>query len=428
MNAHAHGFLSPHVRLGLQCHQLRRYTDAERHFRDALGIDPDDDVALNLLAGTLHAQNGREREALDVIDRAIALDPNDAMHHASRAFILNGLDRARQGLAAARTARQLDPYCENALTAEAQAHLLLRDWAMAEQAAREALAIDPDRSAAANLLAQALRMQNKTAENDAQIAALLERDPEDVITHCNAGWTALHRGDHRTAETHFREALRLDPNFDGAREGLLTSFRARSRFYRVYLAYCLRMTQLKEGAQWAVVIGMYVVYRIVRQLAHAVSPALAIGVAAIYFLFVLWGFVANAVGNLILLFDRFARHALRRDETIEAMVVGGSIAGGLLLVVTGLTFSSGSALLVGGALVAAAFPFSMVFTNRSRAGVCVFGAIAVMPLVGASISLIGTVAGNSTLADAGFTIAVIGAIAALMSTWLSGIKALRRAR
>jgi hypothetical protein len=52
----------------------------------------------------------------------------------------------------------------------------------------------------------------------------------------------------------------------------------------------------------------------------------------------------------------------------------------------------------------------------------------VTPLVAASISLIGTVAGNSTLADAGFTIAVIGAIAALMSTWLSGIKALRRAR
>jgi hypothetical protein len=128
------------------------------------------------------------------------------------------------------------------------------------------------------------------------------------------------------------------------------------------------------------------------------------------------------------LFDRFARHALRRDETIEAIVVGGSIATGLLLVVAGLGFSSGIALLVGGALVAAAFPFSMVFTNRSRAGVCVFGVIAATPLVGASIALIGTAAGNSTLADAGFTITVIGALAALLSTWLSGVKALRRAR
>jgi tetratricopeptide (TPR) repeat protein len=248
---------------------------------------------------------------------------------------------------------------------------LLRDWAKAECAAREALAIDPDRSGAANLLAQALRMQNKTAENDAQIAALLERDPEDESTHCNAGWTALHRGDHRAAEIHFREALRLDPAFDAAREGLLTSFRARSRFYRVYLAYCMRMAQLKEGAQWAVVIGMYVVYRIVRQLAHAVSPALAIGVAALYFLFVLWGFIANPVGNLILLFDRFARHALRRDETIEAIIVGGSIVAGLLLVAIGLAFGAGMALLAGGALVVAAFPLSMVFTNRSRVGVWV---------------------------------------------------------
>jgi tetratricopeptide (TPR) repeat protein len=424
----ANGFLSPHVRLGMQCHQLRRYADAERHFRDALGADPEDDVALNLLAGALHAQDGRELEALAVIERAIAIDPNDAMHHASRAFILNALDRPRDGLEAARTARELDPYCENALTAEAQAHLLLRDWAKAECAAREALAIDPDRSAAANLLAQALRMQNKTAENDAQIAALLERDPEDESTHCNAGWTALHRGDHRAAEIHFREALRLDPAFDAAREGLLTSFRARSRFYRVYLAYCMRMARLKEGAQWAVVIGMYVVYRIVRQLAHAVSPALAIGVAALYFLFVLWGFIANPVGNLILLFDRFARHALRRDETIEAIVVGGSIVAGLLLVAIGLAFGAGMALLAGGALVVAAFPLSMVFTNRSRAGVWVFGIIAATPLAGVCLALGAALAGNAVLGDLGFAITIIGGIAALASTWLSGVKALRRAR
>jgi tetratricopeptide (TPR) repeat protein len=424
----AHGFLSPHVRLGVQCHQLRRYADAERHFRDALGADPEDDVALNLLASALHAQDGREREALEVIDRAIALDPNDAMHHASRAFILNGLDRPKDALSAARTARELDPYCENALTAEAQAHLLSRDWTRAEKAAREALALDPDRSSAANLLAQALRMQNKTAENDAQIAALLERDPEDESTHCNAGWAALHRGDHRAAEIHFREALRLDPNFDAAREGLLTSFRARSGFYRVYLAYCLRMAQLKEGAQWAVIIGMYVVYRVVRQLAHAVSPALALAVAALYFIFVLWGFVANPVGNLILLFDRFARHALRRDETTEAVLVGGGVVLGLVLLLIGFAFNSTVALMFGGAFAVSAIPLSMVFTNRARVGAWMFGIIAIVPVAGAALAWIGRINSNADLASAGFVAMIVGGIGALASTWLSGVKALRRAR
>jgi hypothetical protein len=32
--------LSPHIRLGLQCRELNRLRDAERHFKDALAEDP----------------------------------------------------------------------------------------------------------------------------------------------------------------------------------------------------------------------------------------------------------------------------------------------------------------------------------------------------------------------------------------------------
>ena len=418
--------LSPQIRLGLQCRDLKRYADAEKHFKEALSANPLDDVALHLLATTLHAQDGREREALEVIDRAISADPNDSGHHAFRACVLTSLERPREALTAAATARELDPYSDFALTAEAQAHLGLRNWQEAERAAREALAIDADQSAAANILATALRMQGRQVENDAQIAGLLERDAEDPYTHLNAGWSALQRGAHRDAERHFREALRIDPEFDAAREGLLTSFRARSPFYRAYLAYCMRLARLKEGAQWAVIIGIYVIYRVLRGLASTVSPGLAIGIGALYLVFVLWGFVANAVGNFMLLFDRFARYALRRNETVEAALVGGGVVAGLGLLILGFAAGLTWPLIGGGALVVAAIPGAMVFTNRSKAGSWLFGAVAVAVLGSATFFIAARATGDQDLGSLALRMLVISGFCAMISTWLSGVKPLRR--
>lgn len=410
--------LSPHIRLGIQCRELNRLSDAERHFKEALAEDPNDDFALRQLAVTVHLHDDRERESLEIIDRAIGIDPNDAFHHAIRAHILCSLDRAADALKSARTSRELDPYLDMAVTAEAKAYLVMKNWPEAERASREALSMDPDDATAANLLSRALRMQGKTEENDAQIAGLLERDPENEDTHFNAGWSALNRGDHRAAETHFREALRLNPSFDPAREGLLTSFRARSPIYRGYLSYCMWMSRLKSGARWAIVLGLYFGFQILGKVAEKFSTGLAIGIGVFYLLLVLWGFVADAFGNSILLFDRFARHALHKSEKIEAAVVGGSIVGGLLMLVAGIATGLSAAAIMGGALVLSAIPFSMVFTNRSRIGATLFASVGVCLTAGAVLLVFGVQAGE--------TIATVGFFGVLLSTWLSAVSFLRR--
>ncbi len=422
----AESWLSPHIRLGIQCRDLRRPAEAEKHFREALAGDPLDDVALNLLANVLHAQDGREKEALAVIDSAIAVSPNDASHHVQRGFILAGLGREKEALAAARTARKLDPFDPIAIACEAHAQARLKNWAAAEQAAREALALDADDALAAQILAETLRNQGKTAENAEQIRALLERDPEDATTHYHAGWAALQRGDHRTAEVHFRESLRLEPELEPARDGLLTSFRARSPFYRGYLRYCLRLARMKAGAQWAWIIGILVVYQIARRLADLVSPALGLGVVALYLLFVLWGFVANALGNFILLFDRFARHALRPAERWEAVVVGGGVAAGAALLAVSLPVVFAPGLTLGAAMTVSAIPLSMVFTNKSRSGALLFGTIAGITLGGALLGLVAGAVGLEGLSDAALGAAMYGGIGCLLSTWLAGVPHLRR--
>ncbi|MEI9894864.1 MAG: hypothetical protein WDN28_13510 [Chthoniobacter sp.] len=197
-------------------------------------------------------------------------------------------------------------------------------------------------------------------------------------------------GVHREAEVHFREALRLDPDFDYAREGLLSSFRARSPLYRAYLKYTFAMARLNRGARWAVILGLYFGVKVARYLPGGVV------LVALYFLFVLWVWVARPVGNTLLLFDRFARYALRPSEKIEAAVVTGCLVTGLTSVILSFALDWDLAMLFGIAAIAIAFPLSLVFTNASILGRWVFGGIA----AGAALVIVcGLVLGSHLFAD-----------------------------
>lgn len=411
--------MPPEILRGLQLKDLGRYADAENAFREALAQEPNDAFALHQLAACQLHQPERKREALATIDRAIAKEPNDADHHVLRSYILSVLDRPRDGLAAAQTALSLDPHHAGAFTAEAQAHLQTEQWPRAEQSARQALALDADNSAAANQLAQALRLQNKNAENAAHLAGMLARDPEDPFTHANAGWTALQRGEHRAAETHFREALRLDPDFESARDGLLNSFRARSPIYRTYLRYCFFMQRLSSGARWAVIIGLYFGVKLAGQITGGDA------LVALYMLFVLWVWVAKPVGNFFLLFDSFARYALRPREKLEAAAVGGSLGPGLALLIASFAFGWPAVVTLGIGLIAASFPLSMTFTNGSRPGTWLFGTVAAVTLLGAALTALAHLV---PLIDQGTArqIFTVGAIGCLAATWLGNVPALRR--
>jgi tetratricopeptide (TPR) repeat protein len=415
------GIPNPQVLRGLQLKQLGRFADAETAFKEALAQDPNDAFALHHLAGCQWQIPDRRKEALQTIDQAIALEPEESSHHVLRAFILCSLDRPKEALASTQSALALDPNNSAAFTAEAQAYLHLENWAQAENSARKALAFDADNSGAANQLAQALRLQNKLAENDAHLAGMLARDPEDAFTHANAGWSALHRGAHREAEVHFREALRLDPDFEYAREGLLNSFRARSRLYRAYLKYCFAMARLNRSARWMVILGLYFGVQIARQIPGGII------IVALYFLFVLWVWVARPVGNALLLFDPFARYALRPPEKIEAAVVTGSLAAGVVGVLLSFALQSEIPLLIGFCGIAAAFPLSLVFTNTSVLGRWVFGGVAAVAFVATLLAI----AGLWIPALASHFIAslfVIACVACLASTWLGNIRAFHKRR
>ncbi len=408
------------VQRGLILVQQRLFAEAKGYLQQAVAENPQDSLALGLLATCHYHFDGERALALTTIERALALAPLDPNYHALRACILNSLQRPRQALQSAAQALQLDPACDLALTAESAAHLQLENWPEAERAARRALEIDPDDSDANNLLAEALRIQGRKADTAAQIQSRLARDPLDPWTHSTAGWAALQSGDRSRAEGHFVEALRLDPNLDAARSGLIEAFKARSWLYRGYLRWAFATSRLGPRKRWLLILGLYFAVRLVRA---TLTPVRTLVIAA-YGLFVLWTFLSPAIGNLLLLSDRRARLALKRSEKLEGLTVGLTLCGGILVLVMSFIVNDPALSALGFGFLGASIPFASTFTNQVRVGRYLFGGIAALSLLAgilAAASHAELLARNST-----HPVTTTAFWLVIASTWLANVRALRQ--
>ena len=412
---------------GAQLFQLGRHEEAAASFREAIANDADDAEAHAQLALCLAEIEGGEKDALGAIERAIGLEPECGCYHAWRAIILSQMDKGNEALAAARQAVALDPEEAFHHAAIAQAHVMCQQWVKAETAARKALAIDGDDGLAQNVLALALRLQGRLEENELAVDQLLAKDPEDELAHVNAGYSALQRNDHRKAEEHFREALRLDPSFDLAREGLLDSFRARSWFYRRYLRYCFFMQRFSRGSQWAIIIGVYLAFRFGRALLGAIHTGWAALLALAYLLLVFWVWLAPGIGHFLVLCDRSARFALKRREILEAIFVGGGFFAGVGLLAAAFLGAGTFLALLGGTMIIGALPAALVFTNDSRRGRLLFGGV-FLYIYGSGLALSVAMLVHPGLAPDSpfFGAAGLGVLAVLLCTWLSNVRSLRR--
>lgn len=413
---------SPTAQRGMILLEQKRYPEAEKYFREALAADPNDPFALYHLA-VCESHLDRDKQALETIERALALAPETADFHSLRALILIDLRRVDDSLKASAEALRLEPDSDFALTARAQAFLSRNEWASAELAARKALEFNPDNSFASNQLTNALRAQNRLTESAEQSDYMLAQDPESAHNHISAGWLALQRGDNGKAEEHFLEALRLEANNEYARTGLKEAFKARSPLYRKYLDFCFLMQRFTRGKQWLVFLGLYLaINTIPRLLPGPLALALIVG----YFLFVLWMHLAGAVGNFQLLFDRRARHALNRPEKWEAVSAGGALVAGLLFVASGLILGYLPATIIGLTLIAGAFPFAYVFTNTSTTGRFIFAAAAgfiyFAGLLNLAAALHVVALGKSTP----ILFANLAGLTVVAVTWLAAVPSLRR--
>ncbi len=412
----------------LQLRRLNRNEEAVGFFLEHLSQFPEDADGHAELSRTRLDMPGERRKALESIDRAISLRADHPHYHAVRSLILGQLDREPEAEQAADRAIALDPELVIGWLAKSMAASAVGQWRKAEDAARRVLEFDPDHAGGQNQLAMILRARGKVDEADLETGKRLERDPENPIAHANAGWAALQRREVQKAEEHFRESLRLDPGFEYARLGLVESYKARSGFYRFFLRGMFLMERFSRRQRLWILISVYFVFRFLFATLEQVHPVAVAAVVTLYLLLVFGSFLASGLSHFLLLRDRSARLALSGREKLEGLFVGGGFLLGFTLVMAGLT-TGGLPLgvvLLGAALMVGAVPGAMFWTNDSRRGRLLFGAVSGYVYSCGFVCLVQDLRKGDALYPPAELLAVLGVLAAALCTWLSLIPALHR--
>jgi tetratricopeptide (TPR) repeat protein len=317
--------------------EQQRHDLAEKELCGALAQDPSQAAAHSMLA-ICRAERQAFAEALESARQGVCLAPDDGYSHYTLAYVslhkteheeaklsLIGKKNSYQEAATAiQEALRLDPDDPDYQGLDAAIHLARKDWPAALAAAERGLAIDAEHVHCANIRAMALVKLGRRDEAGATLGDALRRAPDNALTHANQGWAMLHQGKPLPAREHFREALRLDPEMEWARQGMVEALKARNFLYRWMLAFFLFTSRLSPGQQWGLIIGGYFLLRFLGKL-PVWNPDLA-WIAAplrlLLVLFILLTWTASHLFNLALRLDKFGRHALTRDQILGANAVG----------------------------------------------------------------------------------------------------------
>jgi tetratricopeptide (TPR) repeat protein len=359
--------MTPNLDRAFLLYQQTRYAQAELELRQALMHVPDDATAHALL-GLCLAQQKRYDEASQEAAAAVHRAPDLPFAHYAMASVLHDRNRLDEAAAAIGEAIRLEPAHAEFFALSAGIHLDRRDWPAALADAEQGLAIDPEHVGCTNLRAIALVKLGRKREAGLSIDAALARDPENAASHANQGWTRLEQGRPAEALHHFRESLRLNPELEWARQGIIEALKARYLIYRWMLRYFLWMAKLSHRAQWQTLLIAYLAYRLLSAVARR-SPSLAPWiwpVLALYLAFVLLTWLADPLFNLILRLDRFGRLALSREQTAASNWIGGCLLAALSCAAAWLWTRSPSALL--GTLIFGVLMLPIAGTYQCQAG------------------------------------------------------------
>ena len=258
------------------------------------------------------------------------------------------------------------------------------------------------------------------------LGSALANDPENALTHANQGWALLHRGNYRQALEHFREALRIDPELDWARAGIVEALKAHHFIYRQMLRFFLWIGRQARVAQWVIILGIFFGPRMLARIARA-NPGLEpfiFPVIVLILAFVMLTWIASPLFNFLLRFNKFGRLALLRDQRIASSWIGGCFLLAVGCFVAAMVKTTSLAVFGTGyfglLLLPLAVTFSRASGNPRRLMAAYTAGVALLGLPVMSLVLLGRASPwkDEALAYQLVTYFVLGAA---VSTWLSAV-------
>jgi tetratricopeptide (TPR) repeat protein len=205
-------------------------------YQRALALEPGDAVAHNNF-GNAHLELGQCADAAAAYRRALAINPDHADIHCNLANALRQLGQLPEARIESERAVALNPQLSMAhnnlglvLTGQGRRDEAVRSY-------RRALDLNPGYLEALNNLGNVLRELGERGEALSLYRKAIELDPQRADSHGNLGQVLLELGQLEPAMESFRRALALQPQHLQAHLGLGTALQMRARASEAQASY-----------------------------------------------------------------------------------------------------------------------------------------------------------------------------------------------
>jgi len=195
---------------GLARHQQGDLEGAEAIYRQVLGRDGNH-VGAWQLRGVIRFQQKRPLEALPLLERAVALDPDNAASFNNLGNVLMDLQRFGDAVAAFERATELKPEAADMHANLGRALRFHKKLEAAAEAYRRAIALSPKRAAYHSSLGNTLTALKDDEAAMAAFAAALELAPDQPHLIHNIALSLVKLKRFEEAIEHSRRAIALDP-------------------------------------------------------------------------------------------------------------------------------------------------------------------------------------------------------------------------
>ncbi len=305
---------------------LHRFDAARQEVAQALAFDPENTEALQYLSmicyNTADYKNG-----LQAANQMLGKRPDDAVAHYCASLNLIELKKLSEAEAHIQEALALNADEPDFYAILSHIYIEKREFEAALNIAENGLELDPEHVQCLNYRTICLTKLSRKEETHAAVLETLAAAPDNAYTHTNVGWSKLELGDYQGAKQHFAEALRLNPSYEYARDGMLEALKAKNFFYRYFLFYVFWLSKKTEKNQWAFIVGIYFSTQVIGRYSKDYPFLTPIFYLLVAFALLTW--VIKPFFNLVLRFDSVARHALNDDERHGSTVVGVGILGAI---------------------------------------------------------------------------------------------------
>lgn len=181
-------------------------------YAEVLALDPENVDALHLL-GVTETQCGRTARGAELIERALAIKPDQPLAHANRANALLALARPAEALASYDRALELLPQYPHALFGRGNALSALGNLEEAVSSFERALLLRPDLLEALLARGDALLKLSRHPEARASFERAIELAPSLARAHLGRGAALLALRAHEQAAACIEHALEIEPAY-----------------------------------------------------------------------------------------------------------------------------------------------------------------------------------------------------------------------